>query len=463
MPVRVVELFAGVGGFRLGFEGPPEEANRDKFKVVFSNQWEPSTKRQHAAEIYAERWNMESIGDSETRFRSKVHPDDMFVNEDIATIDANEIPEHDLLCGGFPCQDYSVAKTLDKSAGLEGKKGVLWWEIHRITKHHMPQYLLLENVDRLLGSPRGQRGRDFAVMLASLDDLGYTVEWRVIDASEYGFPQRRKRVFIFATLPETPIKGFDSNQARELIEKTGLFARAFPIHKLEVLSVPTLTLRTNKSDDLADITSNFNKGKQSNISPFSNAGMMVNGKVYTSKSRPNFEGKKSTLGDILLTPRYVDDQFVLSAESLLKEKGWIYLKGGKKEMRKTPQGFEYRYSEGPITFPDDITRASRTIITGEGGKSPSRFKHVVTFKPTKKQRQNLCLDSKEASKVRENLNLKKTEWLRRLTPIELERLNGFPDNHTIGVSETKRAFFMGNALLAGIVSTIASELSQSDF
>ena len=213
-----MELFAGVGGFRLGFEGPSEEANRDKFKVVFSNQWEPSTKRQHAAEIYAERWNMESIGDSETRFRSKTHPDDMFVNEDIATIDAKEIPEHDLLCGGFPCQDYSVAKTLDKSAGLEGKKGVLWWEIHRITKHHMPQYLLLENVDRLLKSPRGQRGRDFAVMLASLDELGYTVEWRVIDASEYGFPQRRKRVFIFAPLPETPIKDFDSNQARELLE-----------------------------------------------------------------------------------------------------------------------------------------------------------------------------------------------------------------------------------------------------
>ena len=459
MPIKIVELFAGVGGFRLGFEGEPGKANRDKFKVVFSNQWEPSTKKQHAAEIYAKRWDLMPINGSETRFKGKVHHDDVFFNEDIATIDVEDIPAHDLLCGGFPCQDYSVAKTLDKAAGLEGKKGVLWWEIHRIAKHHKPKYLLLENVDRLLGSPRLQRGRDFAVMLASLDEIGYCVEWRVINAAEYGFPQRRKRVFIFAKRIKDSNNQFDSIQAREVIETTGLFARAFPVFPLEVLSVPSFLLRKNQDDDLADITSKFNTGKLSTTSPFANAGFMVNGHVYTSRTRPNHKGEKVTLGDVLLTPRLVDEQFILSAESLLKEKGWIYLKGGKKEMRKTPQGFEYKYSEGPITFPDDVNRASRTIITGEGGTSASRFKHVVTFKPTKKQRKNLALDSDGAVKVRENLNLKKAEWLRRLTPIELERLNGFPDNHTQSASETKRAFFMGNALLVGIIANLAKELT----
>ena len=237
MAVRVVELFAGVGGFRLGFEGPPTQANREQFKVVFSNQWEPSTKRQHAAEVYAKRWSMKPVGDSMTRYQSTLHSDDVFVNEDITTVHADEIPEHDLLCGGFPCQDYSVAKPLDKSAGLAGKKGVLWWEIHRIAKHHQPKFLLLENVDRLLGSPREQRGRDFAVMLSSLDELGYTVEWRVIDASEYGFPQRRKRVFIFARSSGKTVTMFGPEQAREMLETTGLFAEAFPIHRLEVLSM----------------------------------------------------------------------------------------------------------------------------------------------------------------------------------------------------------------------------------
>jgi DNA (cytosine-5)-methyltransferase 1 len=458
MALRVVELFAGVGGFRIGFEGVPEQINRDNFKVVFSNQWEPGTKRQHAAEVYAERWNLISSNNSETRFQSLKHPDDVFVNEDIATIGVEEIPAHDLLCGGFPCQDYSVAKTLDKSAGLEGKKGVLWWEIHRIAKHHRPKYLLLENVDRLLGSPRSQRGRDFAVMLASLDEIGYSVEWRVINAAEYGFPQRRKRVFIFAKRTEGSAKQFDSDMAREMIESTGLFARAFPVFPLEVLSVPSFSLRTSQDDDLADITSKFNVGRQSTTSPFANAGLMVNGQVFTSKIRPKHDGEKITLGDVLLTPRLVDEQFILSAESLLKEKGWIYLKGGKKEMRKTPQGFEYKYSEGPITFPDDLSRASRTIITGEGGRSPSRFKHVVTFRPTKKQREKLSLDSSEAVKVRENLNLKNAEWLRRLTPIELERLNGFPDDHTLGAAGTKRAFFMGNALVVGVIETLSSHL-----
>jgi len=459
MALRVVELFAGVGGFRIGFEGVPERANRDKFKIVFSNQWEPSTNRQHAAEVYVKRWNLIPNNDSETRFQSLEHLDDVFVNEDIATIGVEEIPAHDLLCGGFPCQDYSVAKTLDKSAGLEGKKGVLWWEIHRIAKHHKPKYLLLENVDRLLGSPRSQRGRDFAVMLASLDEIGYSVEWRVINAAEYGFPQRRKRVFIFAKREDISTKQFDSDKARNLIETTGLFARAFPVFPLEVLSVPSFPLRTSQDDDLADITSKFNAGRQSTTSPFANAGFMVNGQVYTSKIRPNHNGEKITLGDVLLTPRLVDEQFILSAESLLKEKGWIYLKGGKKEMRKTSKGFEYKYSEGPITFPDDLSRASRTIITGEGGRSPSRFKHVVTFRPTKKQREKLSLDSNEAAKVRANLNLKKTEWLRRLTPIELERLNGFPDDHTLGAAETKRAFFMGNALVVGVIGKLSSLLS----
>ncbi len=174
--IKVVELFAGVGGFRLGLE-------KSDYKVIWSNQWEPSTKMQHASMVY------------EARFGKKNHS-----NEDINDLVANNIdsiPDHDMLVGGFPCQDYSVATTLHNSKGLKGKKGVLWWAINRILeyKKNKPKYLFLENVDRLLKSPASQRGRDFAVMLQSLNDLGYAVEWRVVNAAEYGMPQRRRRVF----------------------------------------------------------------------------------------------------------------------------------------------------------------------------------------------------------------------------------------------------------------------------
>lgn len=102
----------------------------------------------------------------------------------IAGIDINNslvrkhIPQHDLLCGGFPCQDYSVAGV--NTDGIKGKKGVLWWNIYKVISARLPKYVLLENVDRLLKSPTNMRGRDFAIMLKTLTSLGYVVEWKEI-------------------------------------------------------------------------------------------------------------------------------------------------------------------------------------------------------------------------------------------------------------------------------------------
>ena len=179
-----------LGGFRLGLEGDSNgksassnytKSLSSKFKVIWSNQWEPSTKYQHANKVYSKNW-------------SNTNHDE----NNIEAVLTKQIPNHDLLVGGFPCQDYSVATTLKNSKGLKGKKGVLWWQIERIIRQkgaNAPNYLILENVDRLLGSPASQKGRDFAIMLASLSDLGYAVEWRVINAADYGMPQRRRRVF----------------------------------------------------------------------------------------------------------------------------------------------------------------------------------------------------------------------------------------------------------------------------
>jgi DNA (cytosine-5)-methyltransferase 1 len=198
-----VELFAGVGGFRLGLEGRPEpfrspDESAGSWRVAYANQWEPSTKTQHAYDCYS------------ARFADGVHD-----NRDIASVASSEIPDHDLLVGGFPCQDYSVAKPLNQAKGIQGRKGVLWWEIHRILKDKRPRFVMLENVDRLLKSPGKQRGRDFAIILATMSDLGYLVEWRVVNAAEYGFPQRRRRVFILGQL--TRIGATDSTGSRGLL------------------------------------------------------------------------------------------------------------------------------------------------------------------------------------------------------------------------------------------------------
>ena len=406
--IKVVELFAGVGGFRIGLEGLPKSKKTSNYEVVWSNQWEPSTKRQHASMVYEAQWGAAHHS-----------------NEDIATVDIKDVPNHDLLVGGFPCQDYSVATTLKNSKGLIGKKGVLWWQIHRIlsTKTRPPKYLFLENVDRLLKSPSKQRGRDFAIMLSSLNALGYAVEWRVINAAEYGMPQRRRRVFFLAYKKSTALyKQLKKADKATWMEEQGIIGRTFEA-KLE-----TEINEFKLESDLASISENFNLGGK--LSPFANAGVMVNGEVFSAKVKPIYDGGYTLLKDILQNGE-VTEEFFIDEKDLPR---WEYLKGAKNEMRKSAQGFEYKYSEGAMTFPDALDRASRTIITGEGGKSPSRFKHVIQTK----------------------------KGLRRLTPVELERLNMFPDNHTQleGISDAKRAFFMGNALVVGVIEKIGKELAK---
>ncbi|KSA13839.1 DNA (cytosine-5-)-methyltransferase [Maribacter dokdonensis] len=417
MPIRVVELFAGVGGFRIGLEGYPKK-NDANYDVVWSNQWEPSTKAQHANMVYENRWpNANHCGEN---------------IEEVIENKFDEIPDHDLLVGGFPCQDYSVATTLKNSKGLIGKKGVLWWSIEAILRRkaeNSPRYLMLENVDRLLKSPSKQRGRDFAVMLASLNNLGYAVEWRVINAAEYGMPQRRRRVFFLAYRNDTNIYNriLETQDKEDWLDSDGVIASAFPVREInEKIN------RGNIEGDLINISEEFNKGEKN--SPFENCGVMINGEFTTVKVKPDYHGLKQTLGSKLIDIEEVPNEFFISQEDINKQKGWKYLKGSKSEVRQTKEGFKYNYSEGSMIFPDALDNASRTIITGEGGKSPSRFKHVV----------------------------EQNGRLRRLTPKELERLNMFPDNHTEldGISDTKRAFFMGNALVVGIVKKLGEELSE---
>lgn len=404
--IRVVELFAGVGGFRVGLEGAS-----DAYETIWSNQWEPSTVHQDASLVYC------------ARFGSKGHS-----NKDINTVATKDIPNHDLLVGGFPCQDYSVASTLSRSGGIEGKKGVLWWQIYRILNEkgeNRPDYVFFENVDRLLGSPAKQRGRDFAIILASLADLGYTVEWRVINAADYGMPQRRKRTYIVGYREGSVI--FRKIEAlQDWVLYDGVMAKAFPLEaKKETVS------EFDIEGKIKEVSDNFNKSRKGNAAtPFGDAGIMRKRHVYTIDTNAVYDGTRMTLGGNLVDEDFVPEEFFISDQDLSR---WRYEKGAKKIERTSKEGFKYIFSEGEMSFPDDPARPSRTIITGEGGPSASRFKHVV---------------------------LTPSGRYRRLIPIELERLNMFPDNYTFHpeVTDGRRAFLMGNALVCGVVQAMGKSL-----
>ena len=404
--IRVVELFAGVGGFRIGLEGAS-----DAYQTIWNNQWEPSTKHQDASLVYR------------ARFGSNGHS-----NNDICTIATKDIPDHDLLVGGFPCQDYSVVATLSRSGGIEGKKGVLWWQIYRILEEKgekRPNYIFLENVDRLINSPATQRGRDFAIILASLSDLGYIVEWRVINAAEYGMPQRRRRTYIVGYRKDSVVAN-KIEDANNWLFYDGVMAKSFPFaEKKNTLSKFKIT------GSIKEVSDNFNKNKKD--SPFGTAGIMIDRKILSVDSTFVYEGTSQTLGDILVDEEFVPEEFFISDEELPK---WQYEKGAKKINRVSKEGYEYVFSEGGMAFPDYLDKPSRTMITGEGGSAPSRFKHVVQTPSGK---------------------------YRRLIPIELERLNMFPDNHTYHpeVSDGRRAFLMGNALVCGIVEIIGKSLYRA--
>jgi DNA (cytosine-5)-methyltransferase 1 len=401
--IRVAELFAGVGGFRIGLEGAS-----DAYQTIWNNQWEPSTVHQDASLVYTARFGAEGHS-----------------NRDINLVETKDIPDHDLLVGGFPCQDYSVASTLSRSGGIEGKKGVLWWQIYRILNEKgekRPPYIFFENVDRLLGSPAKQRGRDFAIILASLSDLGYTVEWRVINAADYGMPQRRRRTYIVGYLENSTVQ-MKVEELDKWVLYDGVMAKAFPFEQ-KANTVSDFDIEGT----IQEVSENFNKGKKE--SPFGDAGVMRERHVYSVDAKPLYEGPTMTLGGNLVDENLVPDEFFISEEELAK---WSFEKGSKKINRVSKEGFEYVFSEGAMAFPDYLDRPSRTIITGEGGAAPSRFKHVV---------------------------LTPSGRYRRLLPIELERLNMFPDNHTYHaeVSDGRRAFLMGNALVCGIIQLVGKSL-----
>lgn len=402
MEHTICELFAGVGGFRVGLE----KSSLD-WKTVWANQWEPSKKVQHAFECYKSHFGTSGGIDK-------------YSSMDIAQVPAEHIPNHTLLVGGFPCQDYSVAST--GARGIQGKKGVLWWEIERILDGKRPPFVILENVDRLLKSPSSQRGRDFGIIISCFAKLGYSVEWRVINAAEYGFQQRRRRIFIFAVHNTTKyFKELQNQSPYEELQSYGFFSSIFNVEKFSEDTISSIDIKEKYSLDILEISNNFAFG-------FKNSGIYRNGVIYTVETTPNnlLVNKPITLEDIL--EKTVDEKYILSEGDLEK---WTYMKGPKAIERTSKDGHKYVFREGGIAFPDHIDKPARTMLTSEGSKN--RSTHVVSDIETGK--------------------------LRILTPIECERINGFPDNWTnTGMTNSFRYFCMGNALVVNLVEHMGRKL-----
>jgi len=395
--MKVVELFAGVGGFRVGLERASPE-----YDIIWSNQWEPGRKKQYAFDCYKKQ------------FKTGTH-----VNEDIALV-KDQIPDHELLVGGFPCQDYSVARSGAK--GIEGKKGVLWWHINDIINSKTPKYVLLENVDRLLRSPSSQRGRDFAIILRCLADSGYAVEWRVINAAEYGLSQRRRRIFIFAYHKSTELYGRNVSVGQEeLVQKSGFFATSFKIEERTIEKQSWFNIGRDDYSTLVELSDQFS-GK------FYAGGSMFEHVVYTRECVP-VDCEPLPLSTIVEDK--VDEKYYVKDEKALAK--WAYLKGAKHEKRvKKSNGAEYFYTEGAVPFPDPMDRPGRTMLTSEG--KMGRCSHII-------------FDGKGH---------------RILTPVECERLNGFRDNWTDCMPESARYFTMGNALVVPLVKTMGVALIEID-
>lgn len=399
MEKTICELFAGVGGFRLGFD-----RLNSGWQTTWFSQWEPGAKTQWAHDCYVQHF-----GDS---------PDEngeLHTGEDIGTVNKELIPDHTLLVGGFPCQDYSVAHTLASAKGIEGKKGVLWWQIRDTIIAKKPPFCIFENVDRLLKSPAKQRGKDFGVILACLADLGYNAEWRVINAAMYGAAQRRRRTFIFAYRNDTQ---YGNNMlgvsAEDILAKEGMMAKAFPVDEVYPVT------RTLLSHDIVEVSDKF-------AFSFQNAGVMKDWEITTAQVTEH-EETPILLGDIL--QRNVDEHFYITSERMPK---WTYLKGAKKIPRTSANGHEYVFSEGPVAFPDPWDRPGRTMLTSES--TLNRSTHVVSDPGTGR--------------------------LRILTPVEAERLQGFDDDWTnSGMPDRMRYFCMGNALVVPMITRMGEQLDE---
>lgn len=308
---KIASLFSGIGGFEKGIH----QAN-SKTEIVFASEIDL-----YARKIYKKNYGVEPHGD-------------------ITQIGASNIPDHDILCGGFPCQTFSIAGL---RRGFEDTKGTLFFEIMRIVEVKRPKLLFLENVPGLLSH---DEGRTFHTILRSLDEMGYDAEWQVFNSRNHGVPQNRERVFIIGHLRGSGTRPI------------------FPI-----------TANDKSADDIQEQCTN----------------------TITAR----YEGAQATGSYIV--------ESELNAQN--------------------------------IKCHSTLPRSSKQ---GKGGTGRLSRTDGTTY----------CIDAAN------NVAVEVNQRIRRLTPIEYERLQGFPDNWTEGISDTQRYKCLGNAVTVCVIEFISKHIFE---
>ena len=317
MKVNFIELFAGIGGFRVALE-------KHKATCVFSSEI-----NKYAKQVYEANFSELPSGD-------------------IVQIDEKDIPAHDVLCAGFPCQAFSY---FGQRKGFSDPRGTLFFEVLRIAKHHKPKVIFLENVKGLITHNDGDT---FETIKNSLESIGYIVNWKVLNATMFDLPQRRERVFIVAI--------------RKDIQKTFEFPAG------------SLTSKTMK--DIVESNVNANH--------------------------------------FLAAARY---------EHVLKQKA----------------AGQCAYSHFLIG-PNDM---AHTLLT-------SKYEHNLVQDNTKPTGKFYNVKAKTAKSARIN-----KQNVRRLTPREYARLQGFPDDFKFAVSNKQAYRLFGNAVAVPVVEAIFAEIKKT--
>ena len=401
--IKIFSMFSGVGGFELGFQ----QANLQTQVVGFCEI------DKYASQIL------------ETKFKGIKN------YGDATTIDETKLPNFDILVGGFPCQSFSMA---GKRKGFDEARGTLFFDVARILAHKKPRNFILENVKGLLSH---NKGKTFETILGILSNLGYIVEWELLNSKNYGVPQSRERMYIVGHL-----RGQSRPKVFSFREGNGVSETS---RKKE---------RERSSQVSSTITSNYKRGTHA-------------------------MGEQYILEPKELTKNLGQGQRVYStngASVSIKALGGG--QGGKTGLYKIPQATKQGYEWADLGDSVNLQNLKSKTRRGRVGKQIAQTLDTgnqqytivqATITPSRKNKsQNgrrfkdneepmFTLTQNDVHGVMHN----KTQ-IRRLTPIECERLQGFPDNWTKGLSDTQRYKCMGNAVTTNVVEWVVTQLFKKE-
>ena len=381
--MKYLSLFSGIGGFELGIIQAYDVLYRHKKQgfgeVVLGESNNSPSKLLEGTPT--------CIGYSEidkyaTQIYQKHFPNHTNYG-DITKINGKELPDFDFLCGGFPCQAFSVA---GKRGGFEDTRGTLFFDIARIIREKQPRLLLLENVKGLLSH---DQGRTFGTILRTLDELGYDTEWEVLNSKNFGVPQNRERVFII---------GHSRNEPRPQV---------FPLGEDDQAHIQCEGGTKSETKPASAITTREGGRKENNFIVQLNNPTHSNDRVYGT------DGVSPTLNT---------------------------MQGGRRQpFVKVPEATKKGYTEA--TVGQSINLAVPNSKTRRG-----RVSDVAQTLDTGMQQHTLTSDAQ----------------IRRLTPTECERLQGFPDGWTEGLSDTQRYKTLGNAVTVNVIQAIVEKMFKND-